>query len=290
MKSYDIFNLQRFGKYFGSDLKNCTANYGLSMSLISMMGVIIYLGTVIMGLLFTGEWGGPERSFRAFTFAISFFVLMTTMPVKCYGMITEKKAGTSWLMIPASTFEKVISMVIMTVFIAPLSFCIVFLGTDLILCSLDSTCGSALIPSFKNLLDIFISESVATDADIQQFPALADFIRQIGNPWLYLDDLISISLVFLAGAVFFKTGKTAKTILSIIAISFALGIVMTPVMKAIFNDMNFVIDSTQSPESLDAMFKMGIFRHAALIDTINDTIVNLALLACIFFRVKTLKH
>jgi len=38
------------------------------------------------------------------------------------------------------------------------------------------------------------------------------------------------------------------------------------------------------------MFSLGIFRHVAIFDTINDTIVNLILLTGIYFRIKTLKH
>jgi hypothetical protein len=37
----DIFNIRRFGKYLASDAANCGANYGLSMILISLMGLII---------------------------------------------------------------------------------------------------------------------------------------------------------------------------------------------------------------------------------------------------------
>ena len=37
-------------------------------------------------------------------------------------------------------------------------------------------------------------------------------------------------------------------------------------------------------------FNCGFFRHFALIDTISDTLVNLTLMAGIWFRIKTLKH
>ena len=89
MKTKDIFNFRRFGKYFESDLRSCASNYWLSMLLISLKGLIIYIGTECMGLAFTGEWSGPDKSFRVFTFVVSMFVLMTTMPVKCYGKLTE---------------------------------------------------------------------------------------------------------------------------------------------------------------------------------------------------------
>ena len=290
MKTNDIFNVNRFGRYFVSDFRNCTANYWLSMLLISLMGVVIYIGTVLMGLAFTGEWGGPDKTFRVFTFGVSMFVLMTTMPVKCYGKVTEKRFGTSWLMIPASTFEKVLSMVLMTIFVAPLISGGIYLACDAFLCAVDKTCGAAIIPSLKELYQFFISSSFATEGDIEQFPAIAHFVKEISNPWLYVDDVIGISLWFLAGAVVFKSGKTAKTILAFFAFSAVISIVATPFMSTYFKEFAMRMTVMDSAEAVDRLFNLGIMRHAALFDTINDTVANLLLLACIFFRIKTLKH
>ena len=289
MKTNEIFNSRRFGKYFMSDLKNCASNYWLSMLLISLMGLIIYIGTVVMGLTFTGEWGGPDKAFRTCTFGVSMFVLMTTMPVKCYGKITEKRYGTSWLMIPASTFEKVLSMVIMTVFVVPVICGGIYLAADSIICALDKTCGAAIIPSLGELREFFMT-SVATDADMQQFPAIAHFVQQIGNPWLYVDDVIGFLLWFLAGAIVFRSGKTAKSILAFIALSIAVSMVVTPFMSGYMKEFAMTATTMDSPEVVEMLFELGILQHAALIDTINDSIFNIAMLACIFFRIKTLKH
>lgn len=117
----EIFDFKRFGKYFVFDLRSCAANYGYSLTLICLMGVIIYIGTVSMGLLFNGSWGGPDIGFRNSVFCFSMFVLAVTMPVKCYGRLTEKRAGSEWLMIPASKLEKYLSMVLITVAAVPVS-------------------------------------------------------------------------------------------------------------------------------------------------------------------------
>ena len=37
MKNNDIFTFRRFGKYFASDLRSCSANYGLSLLTISLL-------------------------------------------------------------------------------------------------------------------------------------------------------------------------------------------------------------------------------------------------------------
>jgi hypothetical protein len=38
------------------------------------------------------------------------------------------------------------------------------------------------------------------------------------------------------------------------------------------------------------LFDNGFFKNLVLIDTISDTIVNLVLMAGVWFRIKTLKH
>ena len=286
----DIFNIRRFGKYLASDAASCAANYGLSMLLISLMGLIIYAGTVIMGLIFKGEWGGPELGFRFTVFAFSALTLMMTMPVKCYGRITEKRFGSEWLMVPVSGFEKFLSMTVMTVFVMPLAVCGVYLCLDAILCALDPTCGDGLFYSFKGMLDRFVEISIASDSDMEQYTALAEFVKQVSCPWLYVDDVIGMLLIFVAGALIFKKNKTVKTILAYIGISIALGSIIAPFATSAFQgfaDHALMIDT---PEAMNSFFSYGIFQHAALLDTVNDTLVNIALLTIIYFRIKTLKH
>ena len=286
----DIFNIRRFGNYLASDARSCVANYGLSMLLISLMGLIIYIGTVIMGVIFNGSWGGPELSFRVSTFAVSLLILVLTMPVKCYGRITEKRFGSQWLMVPASGFEKFLSMIIMTVIVIPASVCLVYLGTDALLCAIDPTCGKGMLASFRGVLDELINISVASSSDLAAYPELANFVKQVSCPWLYLDDIMGMFLITLAGAVIFEKGKTSKTIIFYILISTIIGLAIIPFTNAFFKQFADLSFSADTPEAMNQLFSAGVFRHAALIDTINDTLINLALMTVIYFRIKNLKH
>jgi hypothetical protein len=181
-------------------------------------------------------------------------------------------------------------MVIMTSIVMPVAVCTVYFGVDALLCTFDKTCGTSIFASIGSLIDTFMSISVASSSDMVQFPDLAKFIKQVSNPWLYVDDIIGMFLITLTGAVLFKSGKTAKTCLAYIAITFMLGIAVTPFANAAFKEFADLSLMAHTPEAMNQLFSAGIFRHAALIDTINDTIVNLALIAAIYFRVKTLKH
>ena len=286
----DIFNIRRFGKYFTADARSCVANFGLSMLLISLMGLIVYAGTIIMGLIIKGQWDGPALGFRIFTLIVCLIVLTLTMPVKCYGKITEKKYGTQWLMVPASSLEKTLSMILMNAIVIPAAVCLVYLGVDSILCVMDGTCGTSIAGSMKSVLDRFLEISVASESDISQFPALAHFIKQVSCPLLYVDDIIQMFLITLLGAVLFKKGKTSQTILFFIAITTVLGLTFIPISNVVFREFAAMNFEANTPEAMNQLFGMGPFKHAVLLDTVSDTLINFGLMTATYFRIKTLKH
>ncbi len=291
----NIFNFRRFGKYFSTDIRTCWANYGLSMLTISfLVPVALYLILTAFNLLLTSTWEGPSIGFRFFAFCVAIFCIIVTMPVKCYGKITEKQYGSFWLTLPASRLEKCISMVLMTVIIAPLTGIVIYIGMDAVICALDHTCGRNLIAGgiefikgighMKEITLNMVDEAVTIEnAEITQ-----NLLSQISSPWLYADEIFGMTLPFLLGALFFKSGKTAKTFLAIFAVSTATSIIMSPFMTNFASEIVSSVDA--DPEAVMQLFNHGIFKNLVLIDTISDTLINLALIAGIWFRIKTLKH
>ena len=220
--------------------------------------------------------------------------MVVTMPVKCYGKITDKQYGSFWLTLPASRLEKFISMFLLSCIIVPVVGVVLFLGIDAIICTFDHTCGTSLIAGamkfIRNMGDVqeltmnFVDENI----DIEDATLIQQIIGQINSPLLYADELIGMTLPFLLGAVFFKNSKTVKTILVLFAFSTAVSIVSTPIMESwasnVFDSLN------DDPAVITRLFDNGFFKNLVVIDTISDTIVNLALMAGIWFRIKTLKH
>lgn len=291
----DIFNFRRFGKYFASDIKTCWANYGLSLLTISLLvPVVLYVVLTAFNLLLTSTWDGPDLGFRVFAFCVALFCIVVTMPVKCYGKITEKQYGSFWLTLPASRLEKFISMFLMTCIIVPFLGIAIYLGMDAVICAFDHTCennlfasGMELIRNMGNMQELsmnFIDETIT----IEDAAILHRLLEQLNSPLLYIDEIFGITLPFLLGAIFFKNGKTVKTILVLFAFSTAISIIATPIMEnwasAMFENLN------DDPSVILTLFDNGFFKHLVLIDTISDTITNVALLAGIWFRIKTLKH
>ena len=295
MKANDIFNFRRFGKYFASDLRTCWANYGLSLLTIStIFPVGTYILTNAFNLVLRSTWDGPDIGIRSFIFIIATICMVVTMPVKCYGKITEKQYGSFFITLPASRLEKFVSMFLMTCIIAPVLGFALHLGTDAIICALDHTCGRNLVTGamelirnmgeMKELTLNFVDESIT----VENAALAQDIIRQISSPWLYADEIFGITLPFLLGALYFKRGKTVKTILAIFAFSMATSIIMTPYAETWAAEM--VSNANADTNTILQMFNNGIFKNLVLIDTISDTVVNLALMAGIWFRIKTLKH
>ena len=291
----DIFNFRRFGKYFGTDIRTCWANYGLSLLTLSILSpVFFYILSTGFNLLLKSTWDGPDMGMRFFVFCIAVVCMVITMPVKCYGKITEKQYGSFWLTLPASRLEKFISMFLMTCIIVPFTGIAIYLGIDALICAFDHTCGNNLITGaiglIRNMGDIkeLTMNLVDENITIEDSALIQDIFHQINSPLLYIDEIFGITLPFLLGAVFFKNGKTVKTILALFAFSTAFSIAITPMMESWASEV--MAGMNDGTTVIRRLFDNGLFKNLVLIDTITDTVFNLALLAGIWFRIKTLKH
>ena len=291
----DIFNFRRFGKYFASDIRTCAANYGLSLLTISLLSpLVLYVIVATINQIMHNTWDGPDIGLRVFAFAVAMICMVVTMPVKCYGKITEKQYGSFWLTLPASRLEKFISMILMTCMIVPVSGTLLYLGLDALICAFDHTCGQNLFAGGIELLQKMGEANEVTlnlideNITIEDATLVQELVRQMNNPWMYIDEIFCFTLPFLLGAVFFRNGKTVKTFIALFAISTVTGMICSPIMTnwvmEMFNNLN------EDPDAILQMFNNKLFKNLVLIDTVTDTVTNLALMAGIWFRIKTLKH
>lgn len=297
MKTNEIFNFKRFGKYFGSDIRTCWANFGLSLLTISVLfPVVVYIIASAFTVILTNEWSGPSFELRLGIFVIAMICIVVTMPVKCYGKITEKQYGSLWLTLPASRLEKFLSMVILTCILVPLACAAMSLGIDAVLCGLDHTCGSSIAAEGFDLISNLGEEREITlnlmyeSLEIKDAAVAQNIIQQVSSPWLYIDEIFGITLPFLLGAILFRKGKTVKTFLALFAFSSLMSIVLTPLMVSWSKEIISAFENVTDEAFILSVFDNGFFRNLILIDTISDLLFNGALLAGIWFRIKTLKH
>lgn len=268
-----IFSLKRFGRYFTFDLKNAVNNFGLLLLIMCCLPVILLIGSVLLSIIFGGGVSIPSLPERISLFSIALLIMMIVSPVKLYGGLTEKKYGSSWLLIPASRVEKFISMLLICLIVVPVAYLIVYLGVDGILSLLIKDYSPAIIGS--DAMKTFMSFHIPEDIPFEM----------VGGSSLYFfGSMAATILVFLLGGLCFKKGKVGKTILALFIIMMVVGII------------TFII-FVKSPEHFESLMEradvMDPERIASSISTWS-WILNIlffgGLGTAIYFRLKTLKH
>lgn len=278
----EIFDFRRFGKYFVADLKGCAANYGLSLLLISLSGVMAYLISAAFSLCLGGHWHSLEGEFRFAVFCVAAVVLVVTMPVKCYGHITDKRSGSSFLLLPASTFEKYLSMLVNCIIVIPGLFATVYLSLDWLLTVLDPALERTTSEVFGKVFSLLMAGS-------EELAELTPQNLQI-NPFSGIDDVITMIMIFLLGALCFKKSKTAKTILALMVAGMAISLIISPIAVHWFSThfQDFTPEVLNGAEAMELF--SGTFKKLQVIDTILDVSILAGLFVAVFFRLKTIKH
>lgn len=190
MKTSETFSLSRFGEYFILDLRNCFAKVGLTTLVCGLVPLIL----LVMVAATNFAVGDPsvwiiENSVKDMVTAVTSIFYFLLIPISCYGLLTDKSAGSTSMMLPVSHTEKYASMVINSVIILPLTFAALYFATDAALW--------ALFPARY--------EDAAT---------VMTMLSSFFMPWM-------VSAVGLTGALLFKRGKGAKTF-AVSAVSFIL--------------------------------------------------------------------
>ena len=278
MKTNEIFDIKRFGTYWLTDLKACINQYGLALLLIGFIGLITYVVAGIYTLVFSGSWYSMGEVGWALMLGVGFAILIMSMSVKCYGQITEKRAGSLFLSIPVSTFEKYLSMVINIGIVFPLAYGIIYLSTNLVVSFLDPESVKFLLS--YNLHDLEIVRGLFEN----QIGSLTYFI----SPWTMIDDALGAAYTFLLGAIFFRKNKTVLTILAVMAFGMVLSTITSPFIINYVNDIDALLDQYTDQGAIEYVNNM--FNNMKIIDIINDIVTLIALNVAIFFRIKTLKH
>jgi hypothetical protein len=136
----EIFDFKRFWTYFKYDLKQAWRNHSKAAIMIGGASAIFYVIWVLASLVFTQHWSSPIIYARMGVFFLAFAILELYM-VRTYGHLTDKKAGSNWLMVPASKAEKFVSMLLMVCIVIPLLFFVVYMVLDGFLSLVDPTYG-----------------------------------------------------------------------------------------------------------------------------------------------------
>ena len=263
----NIFDIKRFGQYFLYDLRRAKNNYGLSLLLMGLIPIILYIvGQLISLISGNGIMELPD-AMKIMGIYIVLVVVILGAGTKIYGFVTEKRAGSDFLMLPASTFEKWLSMVLMVCIALPVVlFALLFVSDGLMGLVFPHSYGGRLFDLVgRDVLDAFEEEGLSFN-----IPALT-----------IISWCLNI-LVFTLGAICFKKGKVGKTILCLMG----LATIISTLLVIIFGTSN--IDTEQFTAFFDTPEKaVSVFNWSL---SIIYTIIFGLLLGGIWYRLRTIKQ
>lgn len=269
----NIFNINRFEKYFVYDLKNLWNRFGLNIIIIGLFPVILYLVCGITSSITLHGWQTLEFPGRLALSWVPFLILTIAFGAKTYGHLTKKMSGTQWLLVPASRLEKFISMILIAIVVAPAAFMAVFFLSDGLLSLIDPNYGEALITAN-------INEFIADETDgVLFFPARGF--------WILWTAMITNIVAFLLGALCFKKGKVGKTILVLMLLGMVfswISIGVTRMMVDMDPEQLEMLKEWAKSVIANAEFNLNLLYWISFIIEAGGCGV------AIWFRLKTLKH
>ena len=177
----NVFSIDRFGKLMVSDAKRYLPKFfGTFMIFLIIMPAIWLINVFIDGSLIA--------LLRVNLILFFAYIVTFIAPFKMYGQANNKKWGVDFIMLPASSLEKFVVMVLFVVIIIPISFIVLSLCLDFILYMLPF-----------NVYKVPIT--------------MGGFFNT--NTFKILGSLVACISVALFGNMFFKKSKLFKTLFSI---------------------------------------------------------------------------
>ena len=276
----NVFDIKRFWKYLCWDVRNAYNNFGLGLLICALLPAIAFVMTVLGTLVFnpssfagadvTRLIGDSTKVSMVFT---AILITGLVFPAKQYGSLTDRKAGSTWLMLPASTLEKFLSILLVTCVVVPLCLALMLYAFDAIM---------SLVPYYGQRACPLIIDTVKSAMDKLQ---ASDVSIDVNLPYIIYLGFCKFILVYTLGAVFFKKHKVGKTILVLIGLSFVLTALLS---VGFFHGLSFnSYDVEGYFASLD-VDKLPVYFNIVL-NAVN--VLTFALLDLgIYFRIKTLKH
>ncbi len=215
----DIFDFGRFGKLLKYECVNYLSRYVRGMVVFASFFVALWLFTIAFEIPFNSRTLLVYAVFNLAIFLAPFFV---------YSDINDRKRGYTYAMMPASTFEKMLSMTLVCLLIIPLMVYATLSLTDLLLYGL-SCAGVGYFTGFE-LCNPFVLDWGVLDP--------TDSFKTFFDAKISALNSISAVTTYMMFNAIFRKYKIIKTILFNMAVSFTLQIIM--VFVAVFATAGFM--------------------------------------------------
>lgn len=271
----EIFNFKRFGRFLLYDLRNAKNYFWLSLLICAAMPMISFAIAQMFARLFVGTWIDEGFPIQLMSVILATIVVILTFPVKAYGSITDKRAGSNWLMIPASAEEKTLSVIVTSCVALPLAFFTLILGFDALTGLMFPDYWPA--PLITRMCEFGDSLKAQTEGVVEM-----NIFNLVSYCWA------SNILTFILGSIFFKKAKIGKTFL----VLFLIGQVVSMLLSMLLIGTPAFADLFQgNVESFnDPAFSLQMLKRASWLIGIYYWGYLALIIALLWARVKTMKH
>ena len=267
----EVFDIKRLGRLIKYEVTNYIPNFFKSLLICASVIVAVW----VVSLTFDAsimQFGRAELVNALFVLAIAL------SPFIVYKDMNNRKKGYFYAMIPASTLEKLLSMVVLCVLIVPLLAYAVLTGTDLLLWLLSKVgIGSFLYMDFYN--PFTVGEIVGDEY-------LLPYIYPVFDSILYMVNIIAYTIMF---NTIFRRNKVLKTILFNISMTFAF-VILTAVVVNITTPEFWEGMFEGVVEWLDEKTDVELFGYLMTACRCLTIIMSMAFLTITYFRIKKVNY
>jgi hypothetical protein len=267
----EVFDIKRLGRLIKYEVINYIPNFFKSLLIFASVIAAVWIFSL------TVDFNACPHS-RALLVNVLFVLAIVLSPFIVYKDMNDRKRGYIYAMIPASTLEKLLSMIVLCVVIVPLLAYAVLTATDLLLWLLSKAgIGPFLHMEFYNP---FTAVKLVDDEYLQPY------IYPVFDSIIYLVNLIVYSIMF---NTIFRKNKVLKTILFNIAMSFAF-VILTAVIVNITTP-EFWEDMFEGlVEWLDGKTDVELFGYVMTTVRCLTILMSMAFLSITYFRIKKVNY
>ena len=171
----ETFQFRRFGEYFRFDCVQTLRHRGRPLLLFAGLGLVYFVVVGLFSLIFTGTWHLPTMPERFGVFLLTMGIL-ELYTAHLYGHLTDRKAGASAILLPASRVEKYVSMLLIALVVVPLGVYAGYMLLDALLTVIFPGIGPAIAGGARNALVEFCERIGETDVEILDWVKPSTFV------------------------------------------------------------------------------------------------------------------
>ena len=280
----NTLDIKRFGKILKHDGLNFFPNMILALAILWAIPVIIYLFTSLI------PSDDTSHVFDAFSriniISLIKKIVIIIAPVRLYKYCNDQRQGIGYAMLPASTLEKFLSMVIYCVIVAPIIYIAGALAIDSLLALFHGPYNGFAVAYYFDSFAQFDHSIEKSQLVFNEEDALLLF-NSISSTYMLIIGLLGtlmLSSIFMFGNMIFKKHKTAKMIGILILLAIILMIVF---VNYVANNEN-IFNHAYKDNSEE--FIRRLIYIAMNIMFYTELIVSALLLFGVYRKIKTQKY